>query len=140
MRLSMPPLVMLRTGYLDSVLGASPRKRSTPSMWGNSCDATHGDLAPWSDDKRGEPTIRKLLHAIGAATDCGRMTLALHRRPAFSIEPDSPGCCAKKIGPSSLNSRAPANLKPHSLFPFYETFTVITHERTASRLPYYETF
>src|ERR1700730_13927844 len=97
MRLSTPPLVMLRTGYLDSVLGASsPRKRSTPSMWGNSRDAIHRDFAPLSDDKRGEPTIRKLLHAIGAATDCGRMTLAFHRRRAFSIEPDSPGCCAEK--------------------------------------------
>ena len=68
------------------------------------------------------------------------MRLALHWSWAFSIEPYSPGCCAEKIGPSSLSSRAPANLKAHTLFPFYETFTVITHERTTTPLPYDETF
>ena len=141
MRLSTQRIAMLRSGYLDSVLGAlSSRKRSKPWMWGNSRNATHRDLTPWSLDKLGEPTIRKLLHAIGAATDCGRMTLALHRRRAFSIEPYSPGCCAEKIGPSSLSSRAPENLKAHTLFPFYETFAVITHGADRIPLPYYETF
>jgi len=33
-----------------------------------------------------------------------------------------------------------ANLKPHTWFPFHETFTAITRERTASQSPYYETF